>query len=589
MKKSNLSSVFILILIYFCGTTLNAQSIAPTNLQGNKPMPCWDCAPANWFDFGGTPDMSNRNQAAASGTTGGGTAWSSAPLPLPPNGHTNWITIRDIGPAPQIEESVGTNITGLISGREYELVIYTITSLANTYSPNYIDRFDFQVGSFPRVNVTSINNDTNTSWGVNRLKFIANNSSMQLAFYPGSNVSNSSSYESVNISVSLNAINTIPVVQPKSTTTEKNVPVSINIFVGSEDYDAGQSVVMNTLDLDVTTPGIQGSITTPEGIWSVNDTTGFLIFTPATDFIGVAVLPYTIQDNFSLDGVASPGTSTSKNISVNVVEEICTEEVDGGDFYLENGETITFNQPATNYGFQFDVYSLDNSFNLEINGIMLATQEIQFQSNGTSGINIRFADGDQYEIDTEEIWAMTGNAATPLIRVTISPTGTVSMFGSKTSGGSLEPLELFNGNSFNTILWNAAASNTITASQSVIGETNMTGHGSGLNIIPCTCVKPGNSGTPAGFGQVGILTKASPSLQNWPQNVPNVYLVLDSDSKGMVITHMNTSQRDALDAIDGMLIYNTDLNCVQLYRGNSPDIDNLRTGWNCIKRGCNDY
>ncbi|MBE8722087.1 thrombospondin type 3 repeat-containing protein [Sphingobacterium pedocola] len=165
--------------------------------------------------------------------------------------------------------------------------------------------------------------------------------------------------------------------------------------------------------------------------------------------------------------------------------EVCTEEVEGNTFSSNGGVPITFNQPATNYGFQFDIHSLDNSFNMEINGVQLATQEIEFQSAGTSGINVRFADGDQYEINTNAIWQMTGNASAPLIRVVIAPNGNVTMYGSKTSGGELHLLELSNGNSFNAITWNDGAPNTIVATQSVVGSTYIYGRGSGLNSVPC--------------------------------------------------------------------------------------------------------
>ena len=45
------------------------------------------------------------------------------------------------------------------------------------------------------------------------------------------------------------------------------------------------------------------------------------------------------------------------------------------------------------------------------------------------------------------------------------------MFGSKTAGGALEPLQLFNGNSFNKITWNTTGNNTVVASQLVLGTT----------------------------------------------------------------------------------------------------------------------
>src|SRR5690606_28954341 len=150
----------------------------------------------------------------------------------------------------------------------------------------------------------------------------------------------------------------------------------------------------------------------------------------------------------------------------------------------------TLSQPASNYGFVLDIYTLDNSFNMEINGTHIATQEIEFQSSGTSGINVRFIDGDEYETDTEgDIWEMTGTEENPLIRVVINSSGTIALFGSKTSGGPLFPLELFNGNSLNTITWNDGAPNIIVATQNVVGTTSISGNGYGLNIVACPCVK----------------------------------------------------------------------------------------------------
>lgn len=109
---------------------------------------------------------------------------------------------------------------------------------------------------------------------------------------------------------------------------------------------------------------------------------------------------------------------------------------------------------------------------------------------------------------------------------------------------------------------------------------------------PAFCTKPGLTGTPNGYTKVGILTKGSITNSTgsvkWPENVPNGHLVMDSENKGFVITHMTTLERDALTPLKGMLIYNTDDKCVQLYRGTAPTIDNTRTGWNCIERGCNE-
>ncbi|KFC21489.1 hypothetical protein IO89_15040 [Epilithonimonas lactis] len=107
------------------------------------------------------------------------------------------------------------------------------------------------------------------------------------------------------------------------------------------------------------------------------------------------------------------------------------------------------------------------------------------------------------------------------------------------------------------------------------------------------CLKPGASGTPDSYSKLGITTKQSIDNVNeknvkWPYTVPNGHIVLDSETKGFVITHVTTDQRNALNAIPGMMVYNTDLKCVQIYRGKAPKIDPKRIGWNCIDRGCNE-
>lgn len=109
-----------------------------------------------------------------------------------------------------------------------------------------------------------------------------------------------------------------------------------------------------------------------------------------------------------------------------------------------------------------------------------------------------------------------------------------------------------------------------------------------FGIYRLPCVKPGALGTPAGFAKMGILTKKNISLPSWPKNVPNGHIVMDSDSKGFVITHMTTTQRNALVPAVGMMIYNTTLQSVQIYRGNTPGVDTSRLGWSSITRACNE-
>ncbi|RMZ58663.1 T9SS C-terminal target domain-containing protein [Chryseobacterium nematophagum] len=146
-------------------------------------------------------------------------------------------------------------------------------------------------------------------------------------------------------------------------------------------------------------------------------------------------------------------------------------------FSATNGNPSTFILPGADLGMILDIYTLDNSFSLTINGTPLSNQEIQFSAEGSLIQNVRFADGTLYGIGASHIWNIIGNTSNPMIRINISPEGFVSMYGSKTSNGQLYPLQLFNGAGFNTITLNQSV-NLINISQQVAGPTHITGEGS---------------------------------------------------------------------------------------------------------------
>jgi len=80
---------------------------------------------------------------------------------------------------------------------------------------------------------------------------------------------------------------------------------------------------------------------------------------------------------------------------------------------------------------------------------------------------------------------MKGTDTNPLIKLVISRTGEVTMFGSKTNGGPLYPLVLTNGNAFNNLPWSATSPNQVKVTQLVDGRTIIKGIGSGKKKVPC--------------------------------------------------------------------------------------------------------
>lgn len=216
-------------------------------------------------------------------------------------------------------------------------------------------------------------------------------------------------------------------------------------------------------------------------------------------------------------------------------EDACYEDVEG-EFYNWNygvGEAPnnpvveTFTQPGTDGGFAVDIYYLDNSFNMNINGIDLYEDELEFQKGvANSPQNVRFkSDGAIWEDGTiQDIWKFYQNETiteqnkgsyTPVLRVIIDRFGNASLFGIREEYGVLEELEVFDSNgprSLNTVYWSGDTTSTdvneVIVSQNVVGVTAMTVYGYGQNQKECEfcdIIKDGSfdDNNEDGFAQAG--------------------------------------------------------------------------------------
>ncbi|WP_254055826.1 Hint domain-containing protein [Ruegeria sp. EL01] len=162
-------------------------------------------------------------------------------------------------------------------------------------------------------------------------------------------------------------------------------------------------------------------------------------------------------------------------------------------FSISDGNSTIFTDTTPGGGLVIDFATLDNSFSVQINGVELfvggppgAPNELEFQAPATAGQTVRFADGDRYEFNTPAIWQLGNTNGEPVVRLVINPDGTITLSGVKTSNGSLEPLELFNGLSVNTAAidaaWNENGTNTIVVDQIATGPTNASGD---FVDVPC--------------------------------------------------------------------------------------------------------
>ncbi|MFK7980771.1 MAG: hypothetical protein AB8G86_12375, partial [Saprospiraceae bacterium] len=202
---------------------------------------------------------------------------------------------------------------------------------------------------------------------------------------------------------------------------------------------------------------------------------------------------YADDCDFDGDGVLNVDDLDDDNDGVLDSEE-CQNLVAPSTFTVAPGVTKTFTMFAAN-SFTFDLYYVDNSFNLEINGTKLAPTEMQFHDGtfdaGHSMMGFEADNGFYGAGGVIDIFFMNKAASSytwdgvenPLVRVSIDNSGAVTLMGKRTESSSFEPLTVINGDPLNSVTWNANSSNTVIVSQLVAGPTTLSGYGYG--VVDC--------------------------------------------------------------------------------------------------------
>ncbi|MFT6746439.1 MAG: gliding motility-associated-like protein [Glaciecola sp.] len=182
-----------------------------------------------------------------------------------------------------------------------------------------------------------------------------------------------------------------------------------------------------------------------------------------------------------------------------ILDEVeCPSTLVGETFTTGGGVTANFSAPNADGGFQFDIYKLDNSFNLEINGVKLVPGEIQCQNSAwrTGQSKLVFSsDLSEFGVaGNSNIWQISGDASSPSVRVLIKGDGSVQLFGKRTTNGQLEVMELRAGQpQASTITWKTTGTNDVVLSQIAFGPTNIQGEGAGVQLCK---VDTDGDGTP---------------------------------------------------------------------------------------------
>lgn len=325
------------------------------------------------------------------------------------------------------------------------------------------------------------------------------------------------------ITVKLDATNVSPgngiqSITPATISGHRTANNSINLSDGTITYSA-TDIGSRTLDFS-------GNATT-SAVWTAKPA---LIVNPGT---GGAEAPALTLTNMTVGAkvktqtinglLVKPGAKYNLNITFKCTSDalptynFTMSDPGGGS---RNGNVITQrftpDAPAADAGFTFEVYKLDNSFNLSINSQNISNNEVQFEyiSQGqTYPQNIRFkSDRALWGISpgVSQIYNMDGTTTAPktsIAQIIIATDGTVTMMGRRSLTLPLEPIEMYDPNTgtpsgtgsaraisiaktatvvpFNKVTWNSTATNVVIASMIIQNATALEAFGHGSKIIPC--------------------------------------------------------------------------------------------------------
>lgn len=102
-----------------------------------------------------------------------------------------------------------------------------------------------------------------------------------------------------------------------------------------------------------------------------------------------------------------------------------------------------------------------------------------------------------------------------------------------------------------------------------------------VNVTDPVCYKAGVLSGIALPTHVGFtsLARANSGSSNWPEIRTGAWIILEAKTKGFVLNRLTTGQVSAIPSADlkeGMVVYNTTLNCLQI------NTDGTAAGWKCF-------
>ncbi len=188
--------------------------------------------------------------------------------------------------------------------------------------------------------------------------------------------------------------------------------------------------------------------------------------------ITATLIPTTDTDG---DGISDAVDLDDDNDGITDEEEYCTSISTSFLTSADVGErSVVINHTGTDY-LRVDFSSMDNSFQLDINGATVHPSVLEFESGALDA-------GDEYFVFQSDgsfintPWTANSNGI-PRLRLIVNEYGVVQLYGSRnTTSTSLELMEAQGGTPFNLITWVAGNNNTFTlTNQAGPGPEGFTG------------------------------------------------------------------------------------------------------------------
>lgn len=226
----------------------------------------------------------------------------------------------------------------------------------------------------------------------------------------------------------------------------------------------------------------------------------------------------------------------------------------------------------------------DNQINVTLNDVAIQNQNFGINQPPTANNDIQGGEKNKpitIDLTSNDVDPNAGSVVASSINLLPPPSATsVVVVGGNVKGFTVTGIGTWSLNSSGPL--------TFTPQTGFIGSVPVTGYTifdtAGLqsdvaNIILTIfkhCTKPQTTGigTPT---KLGISTQKI-KLPQWPENIPNGFVALESNQKGFVITRIQNSSL-ITDPKDGMIIYDISASCVKLYSNST---------WRCITRDCNE-